>query len=37
MTTLTALFGYIETGDTPERWGADAMIEHPQEIEKYLT
>ena len=36
MTTLTALFGYIETGDTPENWGADAMIEHPQEIENFL-
>jgi len=37
MTTLTALFGYIESGDTPENWGADAMIKHPKEIESYLS
>lgn len=36
MTTLTALFGYIEAGDTPELWGANAMIEHPREIENFL-
>ncbi len=36
MTTLTALFGYIEPGDTPENWGADAMIKHPEEIESFL-
>jgi len=36
MTTLTALFGYIEANDTPELWGADAMIEHPGEIENFL-
>ncbi|MCK5647967.1 MAG: HAD-IA family hydrolase [Gammaproteobacteria bacterium] len=36
MTTLTALFGYIEASDIPENWGADAMIEHPKEIEAYL-
>jgi len=36
MFTLTALFGYIEADDTPEKWGADAMIRHPSEIEAYL-
>ena len=36
MITLTALFGYIEADDTPEKWGADAMIRHPHEIESYL-
>ncbi len=36
MLTITALFGYIEPGDSPQDWGADAMIKHPQEIEKYL-
>jgi len=36
MKTLTALFGYIEADDTPENWGADAMIKHPQEIADYL-
>ncbi|MDX2507841.1 MAG: HAD-IA family hydrolase [Gammaproteobacteria bacterium] len=37
MTTLTALFGYIEANDRPENWGADAMIKHPKEIESFLT
>jgi phosphoglycolate phosphatase len=36
MTTLTALFGYIEPNDQPENWGADAMIKHPKEIEAYI-
>jgi len=36
MITLTALFGYIEPSDNPGNWGADAMIEHPQDIESYL-
>ncbi len=36
MTTITALFGYIEPKDTPENWGADAMIEHPKDIEGFL-
>lgn len=36
MRTLTALFGYIEAGDSPESWGADAMIRHPEEIESFL-
>ena len=36
MVTLTALFGYIEPNDTPENWGANAMISHPKDIEKYL-
>lgn len=36
MITLTALFGYIEKDDKPEQWGADAMIQHPDEIEAYL-
>lgn len=36
MTTLTALFGYIEANDKPENWGADAMIQHPGDILSYL-
>ncbi len=36
MFTLTALFGYIETNDTPEDWGADAMIKHPSEVANFL-
>ncbi len=37
MTTLTALFGYIENGDCPENWGADAMIKKPAEIFEHLS
>ncbi len=37
MRTLTALFGYLEENDKPETWGADAMIQHPGEIEDFLT
>lgn len=37
MYTLTALFGYIEEHESPESWGADAMISHPKEIAGYLS
>lgn len=30
--TLTALFGYLDDGDTPEQWGADGEVNHPIEI-----
>lgn len=36
MLTITALFGYIESHDKPESWGADGMINHPQEILDFL-
>ncbi len=36
MRTLAALFGYLEAGDRPEEWGADAQIEHPLDILQYL-
>lgn len=36
MKTITALFGYIEANDSPENWGADAMISEPLDIEKFL-
>ena len=32
MKTLTALFGYIGDHDNPEQWGADGMINEPNEI-----
>ncbi len=32
MKTLTALFGYLQPHDIPSDWGADAMINHPDEI-----
>ncbi len=36
MKTLTALFGYIGEHDQPGQWGADGMIEQPQEILNWL-
>ncbi len=29
--TLVALFGYLDSTDQPDAWGADGMIEHPLE------
>lgn len=37
MHTLVALYGYIATTDHPATWGADGMIEHPDEIIAWLT
>ncbi len=34
--TLAALFGYINTEDKPEQWGADALINHPSEVSLWL-
>lgn len=32
MKTVIAMFGYIATSDTPHEWGADAMINSPDEL-----
>jgi len=32
MKTLVALFGYIADGDKPHTWGADGMINAPQDV-----
>lgn len=32
MKTIAALFGYLTDDDDPASWGADGMIEHPDEI-----
>jgi len=34
--TLIALFGYLGSDDHPEKWGADASIEHPEQILEWL-
>lgn len=34
--TLAALFGYLEVGDDPTQWQADAMIDHAAEIIPWL-
>jgi phosphoglycolate phosphatase len=36
MPTLVALFGYIGSEDDPASWGADAMVEQPDEILHWL-
>jgi phosphoglycolate phosphatase len=36
MKTLVALFGYIDSHETPERWGADGMIRAPADVLEWL-
>ncbi len=37
MKTLAAVYGYINPGDTPETWGADALIESPDQIPIWIA
>lgn len=32
MFSIAALFGYIESGDNPDAWGADASIQRPDQL-----
>lgn len=36
MHTLLALYGYISSGDEPEKWQADGSINHPEEIVPWI-
>jgi N-acetyl-D-muramate 6-phosphate phosphatase len=36
MRTMVALFGYIPAGEDPQSWGADALINRPDEIIDWL-
>lgn len=36
MRTLAALFGYLMEHDSPESWGADALIQQPADILEYI-
>jgi len=36
MFSLIAAYGYLGADDKPETWGADASIQHPSEILRYL-
>lgn len=36
MKTLAALYGYLKPEDAPETWGADALIEHPSQIDTWI-
>ncbi|MFI3158027.1 MAG: HAD-IA family hydrolase [Methylococcaceae bacterium] len=37
MKTLAALYGYIKAEDTPAAWGADALIESPEQILTWIA
>jgi phosphoglycolate phosphatase len=37
MKTVVALFGYIDSSDKPEEWGADEMIRAPMDILQLLS
>ncbi|MEQ1620255.1 MAG: HAD-IA family hydrolase [Methylococcales bacterium] len=37
MKTLAALYGYLKTGDTPETWGADALITSPEQLTTWIA
>ena len=36
MKTLVAKYGYLKDGDQPENWGADGLIEHPQQLQQWI-
>ncbi|MGR9116524.1 MAG: HAD family hydrolase [Gammaproteobacteria bacterium] len=36
MKTLAALYGYLKPDDVPDTWGADAYIEHPEQINSWI-
>jgi phosphoglycolate phosphatase len=36
MTTAVARYGYIETGELPDTWGADTVIDQPVQILEWL-
>lgn len=36
MKTLAALYGYLNDGDQPENWGADALIEEPRQLLQWI-
>jgi phosphoglycolate phosphatase len=37
MRTLAALYGYLKPTDTPETWGADALIESPEQLSNWIN
>ncbi|TXL14581.1 phosphoglycolate phosphatase [Methylococcaceae bacterium HT4] len=37
MKTLAATWGYLNPDDNPQDWGADALINHPNEIIDWIT
>lgn len=37
MKTLAALYGYINSNDFPETWGADGLIQSPQQLTNWIN
>ncbi|KAF3977640.1 MAG: HAD-IA family hydrolase [Methylococcales symbiont of Iophon sp. n. MRB-2018] len=37
MKTLAAVYGYLKVDDTPDTWGADALIESPEQLTSWIT
>ncbi len=37
MKTLAAVYGYIKVNDNPETWGADALIDSPEQLTTWIT
>ncbi|MEI6707835.1 MAG: HAD-IA family hydrolase [Methylococcales bacterium] len=37
MKTLAAVYGYIKVNDNPETWGADALIDSPEQLNTWIT
>ncbi len=37
MKTLAAVYGYLKPDDNPSSWGADALIESPQQLTTWIT
>jgi N-acetyl-D-muramate 6-phosphate phosphatase len=37
MSTVVARYGYIATGDEPEHWNADGIVDHPLELIPWLN
>jgi phosphoglycolate phosphatase len=37
MKTLAAVYGYLKPTDTPETWGADALIASPAQLTTWIN
>ena len=37
MKTLAAIYGYLKPDDNPDNWGADALIESPEQLTSWIT
>jgi phosphoglycolate phosphatase len=37
MKTLAAIYGYLKPDDNPKKWGADALIESPEQLTSWIN